>query len=53
MDTIERIALCLGMSIVLIPIVGLILNYTPWGIRLIPVTLSLLVLTVIFATVAI
>jgi hypothetical protein len=32
--------------------VGLILNYTPWGIRLAPVTLSLLALTLIFATAA-
>ena len=53
MDTIERITLSFGMSLVLVPIVGLILNYTPWGIRLTPITLSLLALTVVFATVAI
>jgi hypothetical protein len=52
-DTIERVALSLGMSLALTPIVGLILNYTPWGIRLTPVTLSLLALTVVFATAAI
>ena len=50
---IERLALSLGMSIVIVPIVGLILNYTPWGIRLIPITLSLLALTLIFAMVAV
>jgi uncharacterized membrane protein len=50
MDTIERLALSLGMSLALIPIVGLILNYTPWGIRLTPITLSLLALTIVFAT---
>jgi hypothetical protein len=53
MDTIERVALSFGMSLVLVPMVGLILNYTPWGIRLTPITLSLLGLTVVFATAAI
>jgi uncharacterized membrane protein len=52
MDSIERIALSLGLSLALTPIVGLILNYTPFGIRLAPITLSLLALTLIFATVA-
>jgi len=53
LDNIERAALSMGMSIALVPITGLILNYTPWGIRTTPVTLSLLVLTTIFATAAI
>jgi hypothetical protein len=52
LDTIERIALSLGMSLALVPIVGLLLNYTPWGIRLTPIVLSLLALTTIFATAA-
>lgn len=51
-DNIERIALNIGVSLVLVPITGLFLNYTPWGIRLIPITLSLLVLTLILATAA-
>jgi uncharacterized membrane protein len=53
LDTIERLALGLGMSLTLIPIVGLILNYTPWGLRLAPITLSLLALTIIFETAAV
>lgn len=53
LDTVERIALSLGMSIALVPIVGLILNYTPWGIRLTPIVLSLLALTAVFSTVAV
>ncbi len=53
LDNIERIALGFGMSLALVPIVGLILNYTPWGIRLAPITLSLLALTIICATAAI
>ena len=52
LDTIERIALSIGMSLALVPIVGLLLNYTPWGIRLTPIVLSLLALTIVFATVA-
>lgn len=51
-DIIERGALSLGMSIVFVPIVGLILNYTPWGIRLTPIILSLLAITIFFATAA-
>jgi hypothetical protein len=46
-DNIERTALSIGMSLALVPLVGLLLNYTPWGIRLTPVTLSLLSLTTI------
>ena len=53
LDTIERIALSLGMSLALVPIVGLLLNYTPWGIRLTPIVVSLLALTIIFSTAAI
>lgn len=52
LDTIERVSLSLGMSLALVPIVGLLLNYTPWGIRLTPIVLSLLALTIVFATTA-
>jgi len=52
LDTIERTALSIGLSLAIVPIVGLLLNYTPWGIRLTPVTLSLLALTIAFATAA-
>lgn len=52
-DTIETVALSLGMSLALVPIVGLLLNYTPWGIRLTPITLGLTALTLIFATAAV
>lgn len=52
-EAIERIALSIGMSIALIPIVDIVLNYTPFGIRLTPVALCLLALTVLFATAAI
>jgi len=40
-DVIERIALSFGLSIAIVPLLGLLLNYTPWGIRLEPILLSL------------
>jgi len=40
-DVIERIALSFGLSIAVVPLIGLGLNYTPWGIRLEPILLSL------------
>jgi hypothetical protein len=51
-DNIERLILSIAMSLALTPIIGLILYYTPLGIGLTPVTLSLLALTVLFATAA-
>jgi hypothetical protein len=53
LDTIERTTLSLGMSLCLVTLVGLILNYTPWGIRLTSITFSLLALTIVFATAAV
>ena len=31
-DAIERVALSFGLSIAVVPLIGLALNYTPWGI---------------------
>jgi hypothetical protein len=53
LDIIERTALSIGMSLALVPIVGLLLNYTPWGISLTPIVLSLVALTVVFAVTAV
>jgi len=36
-DGIERVALAFGTSIAVVPLVGLVLNFTPWGIRLVPI----------------
>ncbi len=36
-DGIERIALSFGLSIAVVPLIGLALNFTPWGIRLVPI----------------
>ena len=48
---IERIALSLGLSIAVVPLVGLVLNYTPWGIRLYSVTVSVTLFIVIASAV--
>ena len=39
-DDSERAALSIGMSLALVPLVGLLLNYTPWGIKLEPILYS-------------
>ena len=52
LDTTERTALSIGLSLALDAIAGLLLNYTPWGIGPTPITLSLLVLTAVFTTAA-
>lgn len=53
LDQIERIALSIGLSLAIVPMIGLLLNYTPWGIRLAPVTLILSALTITLATAAV
>ena len=34
LDVAERVALSFGLSIAVVPLIGLVLNYLPWGIRL-------------------
>ncbi|MEM3403474.1 MAG: DUF1616 domain-containing protein [Nitrososphaeria archaeon] len=45
LSPLERLALSIGLSLALVPLVGLVLNYTPWGIRLDPIVFSLSILT--------
>ena len=45
LEPLERVALSIGLSLAIVPLVGLILNYTPWGIRLTPITISLALVT--------
>jgi uncharacterized membrane protein len=40
-DGIERVALSFGLSIAIVPLIGLVLNFTPWGIRLVPIVVAL------------
>lgn len=52
LTTIERVALSFGLSIVVVALMGLILNYTPWGIRLYPVLFSTALFIVVSSFVA-
>ena len=47
LDGIERLALSFGLSIAVVPLIGLILNYTPWGVRLYPILISLTIFIII------
>ena len=52
LDELTRLALSIGLSLALVPLIGLVLNYTPWGIRLLPISISIAGLTVILLFVA-
>ncbi|HWQ18467.1 MAG TPA: DUF1616 domain-containing protein, partial [Methanotrichaceae archaeon] len=52
LGSVERVALSFGLSISVVPLIGLGLNYTPWGIRLVPVVISLAIFTIVMATAA-
>jgi len=45
LDKIERFALTIGLSLAITPLIGLLLNYTPWGIRLDPIVVALSLFT--------
>jgi uncharacterized membrane protein len=51
-DSISRMGLDIGASLAFVPIVALILNFTPWGINLTSIICSLSVLTIAAATAA-
>ena len=53
LDGIERVALSFGLSIAVVPLIGLGLNYTQWGIRLVPILVSLSVFTLGMCAVAV
>jgi hypothetical protein len=46
LDGIERFALSLGLSLALVPLIGVLLNYTSWGIGLTPIVIALAAFTV-------
>lgn len=51
-DGLERLALSFGLSIAVVPLIGLALNYTPWGIRLDPILICLVLFTLAMASIA-
>jgi uncharacterized membrane protein len=52
LDGIERLALSFGLSIAVVPLIGLGLNFTPFGIRLVPILVSLSVFTLLMLLIA-
>ncbi len=52
LDNIERLALSMGLSLAITPLIGLLLNYTPWGIRLNPTVVSLSMYSLFISIVA-
>ena len=50
---VERIALSLGVSLTLVPLVVLLLNYSSLGIGEFVISFSLFVIVVVFATIAV
>lgn len=52
LDHTQRLALSFGLSIAVVPLIGLIINYTPWGINLFTVLFAVFVFIVITATIA-
>lgn len=52
LDGIERVALSFALNIAVVPLIGLFLNYTPWGIRLEPILISLIVFTASLSVIA-
>ncbi len=50
LDDLTRLALSIGLSLAIVPLDGLVLNYTPFGIRLLPVAVSLAGLTLVLLT---
>ena len=52
LGAIERLTFSLGLSVTLLPLTGLLLNITPWGIKLYPVLLATSVFTLITSAAA-
>ena len=47
---LERVALSIGLSLAVTPLIGLVLNYTPWGIRLPAIITSTTILIITMLT---
>ena len=52
LEGMERIALSVAMSVAVVPLIGLALNYTPWGIKETPLLASLSAFTLLMSAVA-
>jgi hypothetical protein len=52
LSQVERITLNITMSLALVALIGLVLNFSPLGINLITIVLSLMVFSLVFASAA-
>ena len=52
LDTIERIVLSFGLSIAVVTLMGMVISYTPWGLKLEVVLYSIASLVFIMSIVA-
>jgi len=52
MDAVERVAFSFGFSIVVVALIGLILNFMPWGIRIHPILVTLTFFILITSVIA-
>lgn len=52
LDGVERLVFSFGMSIAVVPLTGLALNVTPWGIRLYPMLISLFIFIVFMSAIS-
>jgi len=52
LDPIERVALSFALSIALVPLMGFILNFTRWGIRLYPILILLTAFMIVMSMIA-
>ncbi len=52
LEPLERVALSIGLSLALVPLIGLILNYMPWGIRLETILIAQSIFTLIMILIA-
>jgi uncharacterized membrane protein len=50
---VERLAFSLGLSLAIVPLLGLALNYTIWGIRLAPILVALTWFNILMADIAV
>ena len=52
LDSTERVALSFVVSLAVVPLIALILNYTPWGVRLYPILLSVTIFILVTSLIA-
>jgi uncharacterized membrane protein len=52
LDNKQRITLSFAISIAIVPLIGLVLNATPWGITLYPILISLAIFIIVTSIIA-